>query len=99
MENLKKQAIDSFNNKNYKKSLEIFLTILKKEPKSIDILMFTANNYMQIKDYENALIYLEKLIQLNQKLPQIYYNRGICLNMLGKTQDAIDNFKEALSLK
>ncbi len=99
MENLKKQAIDSFNNKNYKKSLEIFLTILKKEPKSIDILMFTANNYMQIKNYENALIYLEKLIQLNQKLPQIYYNRGICLNMLGKTQDAIDNFKEALSLK
>ena len=99
MENSKKQAIDLFNNKNYKKSLSIFLSILKKEPKSIDILMFATYNCMQLQNYKEALVYLEKIIQINKKLPHVYYNKAVCFGILGETQEAIKNFKKAISLK
>ncbi len=99
MENSKKQAINLFNNKSYKKSLSIFLSILKKEPKSIDILMFATYNYMQLQNYKEALVYLEKIIQINKKLPHVYYNIAVCFGILGKTQEAIKNFKKSFISK
>ena len=54
---------------------------------------------MQVRNFEKALFYLEKITHLNKKIPQVFYNIGICHNMLGKTQDAVNNFKKAISLK
>ena len=34
MSNLKKQAVELFNNEKYEKSLSVFLSILKTNPKS-----------------------------------------------------------------
>ena len=99
MEHLKKKAISLFNEKNYEKSLNIFLSILEKEPLSINVLLFTSYNYMQIGNFEKALTYLDKIIQINEKLPEVFYNRGICFNVLGRSKEAIDNFTKAISLK
>ena len=99
MSNLKKQAVALFNNKKYEKSLSIFLSILKTNPRSKEILLLTSYNYMKMGDHKTALIYFEKIIQLDKKLPQVYYNMGVCLNILGKNFDAIDSFKKAISLK
>ena len=99
MENSKKQAINLFNNKKYKESLSIFLSILKKKPDSIDALMFAVYNYMQLQNYKEAIINLEKIIQINNKLPDVYYNIAVCFNVLGRTEEAISNFKKAISIK
>ena len=99
MSNLKKKAIDLFNEQKYEKSLSIFLSILKKDPKSKDTLLFTSYNYMQMGDFKTAIIYFEMIIQLDKKLPQVFYNMGVCFNILGKTVEAVDSFKRAISLK
>ncbi len=99
MSNLKKQAVELFNNEKYEKSLSVFLSILKTNPKSKDILLYTSYNYMKMGDFKTAIIYFEKIIQVDKKLPQVYYNMGVCFNILGKNFDAIDSFKKAISLK
>ncbi len=99
MENLKKQAINLFNNKNYKKSLDTFLQILQKEPKSKDILLFIAYNYMQIRNYEKGLFYLEEVNKLDKNNIQVFYNKGVCFSMLGRNREAINNFSKSLSIK
>ena len=62
MSNLKKQAVELFNNKDYKKSLSIFLSILKTNPKSKDILLYTSYSYMKMGDFKAAIIYFEKIV-------------------------------------
>ena len=54
---------------------------------------------MKMGDFKTAIIYFEKIIQLDKKLPQVYYNMGVCFNILGKNFDAIDSFKKAISLR
>ena len=61
MSNLKKQAVELFNNKKYEKSLSIFLSILKTNPKSKDVLLYTSYNYMKMGDFKTAIIYFEKI--------------------------------------
>lgn len=99
MDDLKKKAIDLFNQQKYEKSLSIFLSILKSDPNSKETLLFTSYNYMQIGDYKTALVFFERLIQLDEKLPHVFYNMGVCLSILGKTIEAIDSFKSAISLR
>ena len=96
MSNLKKQAVELFNNKDYKKSLSIFLSILKTNPKSKDILLYTSYSYMKMGDFKAAIIYFEKIIQLDKKLPQVYYNMGVCLNILGKNIVTLDFLEEPM---
>ena len=40
--------------------------------------MFAVYNYMQLQNYKEAIINLEKIIQINNKLPDVYYI-AVCL--------------------
>lgn len=99
MQNLKNKAINFFNKQEYIKSLEIFLLILKNNPKLTDVCLYVANCYIRLNDHKSALIYLNKENVLNKNLPEVFYNIGICHITLLKYDDAIYNFNKAISLK
>jgi tetratricopeptide (TPR) repeat protein/ADP-heptose:LPS heptosyltransferase len=96
---LKKKAIYLFNNKNFQNSLNIFLNLLKKDPKSIELLMYIAFNLMQLQRYQDAVKILNNVVAQDKKIPQIFYNLGVCFGVLGKYEEAIVNLKKAISLK
>lgn len=54
--------------------------------------------YLEQKEYDNAIIDFEKALELNENLPQTYHNLGIIYSLKGQYNDAISNFNKAIEL-
>ncbi len=52
--------------------------------------------YLDQDSVENAWRHFDLLTRISPADPEAYYNRGICYQMMGKTQEAIDDFEQAL---
>lgn len=46
--------------------------------------------YMELKDYESALPYLEKVIAIDDSYANSYYGLGLCFYKLGRIEDAFE---------
>jgi tetratricopeptide (TPR) repeat protein len=61
-----------------------------------------AEGYFTNKDYENAALTFQKIIELttdNRKRANYFFGQGICLYKSGKTDEAILSFNKAIDLK
>lgn len=54
--------------------------------------------YSELQQYEEALQYHDKAIEITNTIPAIYYNRANTYNKLGEYQKAIIDYKKAISL-
>lgn len=54
--------------------------------------------YYYKKDYQKALKYIEKAIEINPAEPGYYYNKGFYLEQLSKYRDAKENYEKALKI-
>ena len=48
-----------------------------------------AYSYTRLDDYNNAIIYLDKAIQINRKIPEPYLNKAVLLSQHGQNEQAI----------
>ena len=48
-----------------------------------------AYSYTRLDDYNNAIIYLDKAIQINGKIPEPYLNKAVLLSQHGQNEQAI----------
>ena len=97
--NLIKKGESLFKKKDFVKSLDTFFVVLRNNPKSVDALSFISYIYIETGNYKNALIYLDKLVNLDINSPDIFYNKGNCLYKLGNYKDATDCYKKSIKLK
>jgi len=57
-----------------------------------------ANEAYFKKNYETALVYYNRYLQSNNRIPKVLFNRGVCLLNTGQYVKAISDFQEALKL-
>ncbi len=55
-------------------------------------------NYLQMKDYERAIVEFQRAIKTDPKNKMSYYALGVVNDMIGKYADAEKYYKEAVSL-
>ena len=82
---------------NYRKSLESFDESLKLEP-SVSALYGKANTLDDMDRDQEAVIYYDKALELNQNNPAVWYSRGIVLNQLNRYGEAKTSFQMAAEL-
>lgn len=86
---------------DYKSSI----TYLKKALRSKEEAEKWVPNYFAglalfgLKNYKEALPYLEAVVRVEKELPETLLKLGICYKMTGDTNSAIDALKKALKLK
>ncbi len=56
--------------------------------RNLGVIEFTKHNNQQ------ALVYFQKALEYNPKHTDLYYFTGICLNNIGKFQEAMESFKK-----
>jgi len=90
------------------KSVRIYEAILKKDPKSIPVLLNLGGLFYRRKNYEKAIPYYEKVIRTNPKHYQGHYWLAMCywklqryyaaINTLEEVIEFLPTFKDALNL-
>ena len=52
-----------------------------------------------MKLYEKALTFLDTIIKSNNKMPEVFYHKGICHSSLRQFGKAISSYEKAITLK
>lgn len=68
------KALELFSKKDYKNAIDAFHVVLENEDESAEIYNNIGVSYSNLGDYKNAETYLNKALNLNPNLPQIYLN-------------------------
>ena len=97
---IERLAVCHFNLESYYESIVMFNIILKNNPRHISSIQNVAKIYYQLNQFENAAVYLHKLVLLeplniiyNFELGKAYFDRGWfpeAINSLGKAVSLID---------
>ncbi|GAB4432138.1 MAG: hypothetical protein OHK0040_01940 [bacterium] len=86
---------------DYKSSIVYLKEALKSEEESKKWAThyFAGLSLFELKNYKEALPYLETVVRIKKELPEALLKLGICYKMTGDTNSAIDALKKALKLK
>lgn len=98
VEELIKQAKRESKEDNHLKAKDLFTQGLLIDPDNITCLRERAWEEVELKDYKNALIDENKVLQLDPKLTAIYVARAVCELRLYDTNAAISDYKQVLKI-
>jgi tetratricopeptide (TPR) repeat protein len=65
---------------------------------SLKELIFKGNEYFYKKEYNNAVQYYDKAIEIDPNYDKAWYNKGLALSYLGKHNEAIKCYNKALEI-
>ncbi|MFC1738972.1 sulfatase-like hydrolase/transferase [Planctomycetota bacterium] len=84
--------------KQYKEAGKLYRELLLERPDIYTIILDVARIAMEQGNYKEAVVYLEKAIQLKPDKTQPHDKLGLALLGLGKTNEAVKHFEEVLRL-
>ena len=87
-----------FNKKNYSEALKLSENILNQYPNSILVNNITGVIYSELENYTLAKNLFIKVLSLNPKYNDGYYNLANIYNKLGEEENAIINYKKVIEL-
>ncbi len=90
------EIIKYINNKNYLKALEKTKLISKNYPNENILLKLFAIIYFNLMEWENAIIYYNKVLNFENEKYKIYTNIGVAYFKLGKINRSIEAFKNSI---
>jgi len=98
-------ALIYYSNKTYSPAIKHWTRVLKytTDPKAypfFDALHMRAKSYLQMNDFENAIVDFSEVIRLgvSEELILDYIGRGFCYLRTGETDKARQDFQNALEL-
>ena len=89
------QASASYDNKDYKKAIQEYMSI---NPPTEDSLLGIASSYQALEDYNNAILYYKKAEGLNPKNSEIPYYIGYLYSEQQNWSQAETYLKKAVTL-
>ena len=101
MEDIKKlieQGFELHRQGKVHRALEFYLKAISSNSKNPNLFFLIGTAYLQIKDFENSVIYLNKCILLDPKNIGAQNNLGGAYQNLKKYSKSIDVFKKLLTL-
>ena len=78
---------------------QIYEKILKKQRNHFDALQLLATIYVQVKQYELALQFFDKALNIKNTNSAVFNNRGIVLKELNRYDEALTSYDKALRIK
>jgi tetratricopeptide (TPR) repeat protein len=91
-------ANTAFKDNNYEASLEQYLKAYEYNDQDVYIIEGIARSYMQLKNYDNSIIYFNLAIKLDPKFAPTYANLGVLYDRQGDYDNAIKSYQMALSI-
>src|SRR5271157_106740 len=98
MERDTQEGIDAFEQGEYEKALQLFKSVVKKQPFSAFAFRDAGHAAFHLQDFNLALEYYEKALQLQPSLLDVRFNVGIVHMKRGHVNDAMYSFLETLHL-
>jgi len=93
-----KDAMEQFKNKNYDKAIELLNEVIKQDSKNVDAYANIAVIYKNKKDYEKSFEYLNKAIKLNPRNENLHSNMGNLLRTIKNYKGALGAYSNAVKL-
>ena len=91
------EGIELHDNGDYSGAIEMYKKALKKDPKSSLIHYEISLSYFKNEEYKKSIKHAEFVIdQKDQNSIPAYINKGNCLDLLGKPDEAIKLYKKAI---
>jgi tetratricopeptide (TPR) repeat protein len=79
-----------------KEALEAYLKIAEKDPKDVNTLTNIIAIHTLQKDFDKALFFSQKLIEVDSSFKDAYFNLGsICLQQIRETNLSLDSLKDS----
>ena len=82
----------------FKEAQKIYKELIKENFNNDKLMFLLGTSYLQTKDYDKAIDYLNSSIKLNPNLPDAYNNRGIAFSNKKLYQKSIEDYNKALNL-
>ena len=83
----------------FKEAQKIYLKLIKKNKKNFFLHNLLGTTYLQLNNFESAIIHLNISIKLNPNFAESYNNLGIVLAEKKQFELSIKNYDKAISLK
>ena len=93
------EAMEDGTHGRYEESLRKLREAEKVEPDSMPILLLTAIDYFQMKDYQPAIQLFSKILVLKPRFAAPHYYLGVIYAQSSNIEAASENFKKALELE
>ena len=89
------EASKSYENKDYKNAIKQYLAV---SPATEDSLLGVAASYQSLEDFENAIVYYKKAMEISPKNAEIPYYIGYLYSEQQKWKDAENFLKKSIAL-
>ena len=94
-----KPLVTLFNNGKLRQSLSESSQLLETFPNSIVLCNISGASSAGLKQFDAAIKYYKKALEIKPDYAETYYNMGIALKDNGDLDAAIDSYKKALEIK
>ena len=99
MSSLLEQAILLHKKGQLKEAENLYKSILKVSSNNFEVTHYLGIIKIQLKQFEEATVWLNKAISINPNNHSVFNNLGVCYRELKKYNEALNNFKIALNIK
>ena len=85
--------------KRFTDAIDIYENLLTEKNNNINIIFKLANCYHFTEEYEKSIFWYSKFISLEQKIPEVFNNRGYIYKKINDIEKALSDFSKAIELK
>ena len=78
--------------------LDALFRLLKNDPKDAFTLYAVALEYISLKEYENAIKYLNEVIEQDEKYVAAYQQLGYVFSILNRKQEAVKTYRKGFEV-
>ena len=82
----------------YKEAIELYKTAIKYNAYFADSYINLSYSYILLSEFKNALLNIDKGLQLDPQNPIAHFYKGLILFNFGEYNEAINNYNEAINL-
>ena len=81
-----------------KEAQKLYLKIIDNNKNDFQLFFLLGTSFLQIKEFDKAINYLDNAINLNSNFADAFNNKGIALAEIKKYSDAIENYDQTIKL-
>jgi predicted O-linked N-acetylglucosamine transferase (SPINDLY family) len=98
MSSLLEEAILLHKKGQLKEAENLYKSILKSSANNFEVIHLLGIIKIQLKQFEEATVWLNKAITINPNNHSVFNNLGVCYKELKKYPEALNNFKKVLEI-
>jgi len=99
MSSLLEEALLLHKKGQLKEAENLYKSILENSSSNFEVIHLLGIIKIQLKQFEKAIVWLNKAISINPNNHSVFNNLGVCYKELKKYNEALSNFQNAIKIK